>query len=40
MPLLGFTRRRTAFVDATDEWLDAGPDGGYNSSSDRNAFRV
>jgi catechol 2,3-dioxygenase-like lactoylglutathione lyase family enzyme len=31
MPLLGFARKRTAFVDREGEWLDAGPNGEYNT---------
>jgi catechol 2,3-dioxygenase-like lactoylglutathione lyase family enzyme len=32
MPLLGFTRKRTAFVDASGEWFDAASDGTYNAA--------
>jgi catechol 2,3-dioxygenase-like lactoylglutathione lyase family enzyme len=31
MPLLGFTRKRTAFVDANGDWFDADASGGYNA---------
>lgn len=31
MPLLGLTRKRTAFVDSDGEWLEAAPAGGYNT---------
>ncbi len=31
MPLLGLTRKRTAFVDGEGDWLDAGPLGEYNA---------
>jgi catechol-2,3-dioxygenase len=32
MPLLGFTRKRSSFVDSKGEWLDADPGGGgYNT---------
>lgn len=31
LPLLGFARKRTAFVDTEGEWLDAGPSGEYNT---------
>jgi catechol 2,3-dioxygenase-like lactoylglutathione lyase family enzyme len=31
MPLLGLTRKRTAFVDAQGDWFDADGDGGYNA---------
>jgi catechol 2,3-dioxygenase-like lactoylglutathione lyase family enzyme len=31
MPLLGLTRKRTAFVDGGGEWFDAQSDGTYNA---------
>lgn len=31
MPLLGLTRKRTAFVDAKGEWLQKDADGNYNT---------
>lgn len=31
MPLLGLTRKRTAFVDPEGEWLEADPAGSYNT---------
>jgi catechol 2,3-dioxygenase-like lactoylglutathione lyase family enzyme len=32
MPLLGLTRKRTAFVDSDGEWFDADGEGGYNAA--------
>lgn len=31
MPLLGLTRKRTAFVDSAGEWLEADSAAGYNT---------